>query len=176
MKNYDRIGAEVSYGEVDITLRDANAVKDMISTELMLVARSPKIDFGPDYNSLQYCLWFRPLDHFETDMPDIALTARVVNFPDGYSMKILRSVSRDSARHDKKRAQYDFEVVDNRLIEAKRTLVFKRSVGRTVLASADGIDDTFSFKCTGFERPISNEDCIDLLVMLDQGLKRARVS
>jgi hypothetical protein len=178
VSEFRRVGPEVAPGELYVDLADVQPLHDIVVDELLLMARAPKIVWNETSDDVQFAHYFTSLDEKEDDFVNRFVSARVrhESGPDGWRLSVHHRTFTPTKRHSNKRVSHHFEIVEGRLVEARKATFFVQGNSQVIFGKDGEPLEVVTTERKMHERAVKPEDCSELLEFLGRSARWARIA
>ena len=124
MRNFQRIGAEVPFGQAEVGVDEFRQVHALAAGEVCAAATAHGIFFDEQRDSLRYGFYFRGDAYQDLELADRFVTVQLAHdsLPDSCRLSVSVRTFRDSVRHSNKLIRYSFDVLEGEVMEAKKSV------------------------------------------------------
>lgn len=178
MAEYVRVGPEAYGSDTEIGVEDVNQLRHFLSTDLLLAidrAHYTRKE-AEEADSLRYCFYERPVDIHELDSTErfVSTSIRNLSQPDSYGMKVSTLTWNSHESLANKRVLYDFKVLEDQLMYAKRTVFFVFEHEEVAFDDEGELTNTYTTERKLYEKPVLSRDIEALQQVLSQTHARAQ--
>lgn len=177
MSEFKRVGAEVAFGECLVDIEAVQPIHTIAVTELMLAARSPKIDFSDNDDRLAYSIYCRQPADDSQENNDRYVTVRLTHESIPQSMRLSLDVRTfyPNQQQSNKRICYKFETLGDELVQAKKEVYFVFGNREIRLDENNELVEGNYVERKMYEKPVEYSDCESVVGLLAKTIRRVRV-
>jgi hypothetical protein len=178
MKNFQRIGAQVPFGQVELGIDEFRAVHELAAGEAWWAAGSYETRFDTTSDVLRYGFYFRGDQYHRIELPDRFVMVQLSHDSEPDSCRLSVSVRsfQETERNSNKLVRYIFDVLGNEVLEAKKAVYLVLGSSAISFDERGQPIETVTTQRKMYERPLRQGESQHIARILSGAAKRALVT